>query len=153
MSSLKLTYKDIALPQAEDTYCTLFHCKKWPLAEHAHNSKALSHAFGNLAVEVNAPMTAEVPTLMQNKPHVTGNQTKKPGNCNKCWKPGHWANECPDKQQGSNPRFQRIRAIVSEMSVHLASLVGIPYHQPRCPNVPSTCQKFEWFSCHSATLV
>ncbi|KAI2491269.1 hypothetical protein MHU86_23288 [Fragilaria crotonensis] len=72
MSSLRLTYKDICT-QAEDTYRTLFDRKEWPPARHARDSKAPPPAFGNLAVEVNAPITrAEVLTLMQNKPRVGG---------------------------------------------------------------------------------
>ncbi|KAI2504072.1 hypothetical protein MHU86_10354 [Fragilaria crotonensis] len=115
MSSLRLTYKDICT-QAEDTYRTLFDRKEWPPARHARDSKAPPPAFGNLAVEVNAPITrAEVLTLMQNKPRVGGSPTKKPGNCNKCGKPGHWANECPDKQQSSILVPNAIRAIVRHM--------------------------------------
>ncbi|KAI2492298.1 hypothetical protein MHU86_22271 [Fragilaria crotonensis] len=115
MSSLRLTYKDICT-QAEDTYRTLFDRKEWPPARHARDSKAPPPAFGNLAVEVNAPITrAEVLTLMQNKPRVGGSLTKKPGNCNKCGKPGHWANECPDKQQSSILVPNAIRAIVRHM--------------------------------------
>jgi hypothetical protein len=95
MSELRLTYKDVCT-QADDTYRTLFDRKEWPPARHVRDSKAPPYTFGNLAVEVNAPITrAEVLTLMQNKARVGGSPTKKPRKCNNCGKPGHWANECP----------------------------------------------------------
>lgn len=115
MVEQKLTYKDICT-QAEDTYRTLYDRKEWPPARNVRDSKAPPSAYGNIAATAdNSPITrAEVLTLIQTKPSPrfgkqSGEGTKKPGNCNKCGKPGHWANECPDnnKQQTSNQRYQR----------------------------------------------
>jgi hypothetical protein len=128
-SELKLTYKDICT-QAEDTYRTLFDRKEWPPARHVRDSKAPPSTFGNLAVENNAPITrGELLTWIQNKPHVCRSPTKKPGNCNNCGKSGHWANECPGKQQALDLAHSWTKGIVHATTTLLASLDGAPRHQ------------------------
>ena len=108
MSNLKLNYRDVCT-QVEDTYRTLFDRKEWPPARNVKDSKAPPVAYGNIAI-ANSPITrAEVITLIQTKPR---GDNKKPGNCNKCGKPGHWARECPtnsggNKQSTHNPHAQR----------------------------------------------
>ena len=105
MRAMELTYNNIC-SQAEDTYRTLYDRKEWPPARNVHDSKAPPVAFGHIAVECGTPIIrAEVLTLIQNKPRASGSPSKKPGNCNKCDKPAHWANnECPD--MSSNQCFQ-----------------------------------------------
>ena len=109
MIRLKLTYKDVCT-QEEDTYRTLFDRKEWPPARNVRDSKAPPAAYGNIAIGNNSPITrAEVLNLIQSKPRFKTGQdaNKKPGNCNKCGKAGHWAKECPNNKQNPNPCHQR----------------------------------------------
>ena len=100
MIDKKLTYQDICR-HAEDTYRTLYDRKEWPPARNVRDSRAPPTNFGNLAVqEVGTPITrAEVLTLIQS--NMKG-ETNKPGNCHKCGKAGHWANDCPDNNAQNN---------------------------------------------------
>ena len=114
MVDLKLTYRDICA-QAEDKYRVMFDRKEWPPALNLKDSKSPPSAYGNVAIGPKSPITrGEVMNLIQMKPRFnSGGSDKKPGNCNKCGKPGHWAKECPSnsnnngKQQSDNPRAQR----------------------------------------------
>ena len=56
MSALNLTYNAVCA-QAEETYRTLFDRKEWPPTRRVRNYKAPPSTFGNLAVEVNVPIT------------------------------------------------------------------------------------------------
>ena len=94
MIEKKLTYQDICR-HAEDTYRTMYDRKEWPPARNVRDARAPPTSFGNLAVDCDTPLTrAEVLTLIQTKSSTT--RGARTGNCHKCGKSGHWANECPD---------------------------------------------------------
>jgi Zinc knuckle len=113
----KLTYQDTCR-HAEDAYRTLYDRKEWPPARNIRDSKAPPTSFGNLAIDCETPRArSEVLTLIQTQSHSSRNSGSKPGNCHKCGKGGHWANECPDKSNSSERVNHRCG--------------GRPSHQPR----------------------
>ena len=99
MIGKKLTYQDICR-HAEDTYRTLLDRKEWPPARNVRDSRGPPTSFGNFAVACETPLTrAEVLNLIQTRSNHSRSfcsSSTRSGNCHKCGKPGHWANECPD---------------------------------------------------------
>ena len=94
MVAEKLTFQDICR-QAGDAYRTQFDRKEWPPASHAPDVQAPLATFGNITAAPSGISQAEVRTLIQSQASGTENSARK-GNCHKCGKRGHWANNCPE---------------------------------------------------------
>ena len=103
MVAEKLTYQDICR-QAEDVYRTQYDRKEWPPSSNKPDPRAPNATFGNLAESENTAITrAEALNLIQQASNHDQTQAKRRGNCQKCGKPGHWANKCPlNANQGQN---------------------------------------------------
>ena len=148
MVDKKLTYQDICR-HAEDTYRTLFDRKEWPPAKNVRDSNAPPSSFGNLAVEIGTPITrAEVLTLIQS--NVKGDS--KPGNCHKCGKAGHWANECPDNstQDNRNRPSRRPPQVTSWRTTPPPS--GSPTTKKHNDKTFNWCQKCtRWTTTHTTS--
>ena len=86
----KLTYEDIC-DTAMESYRKYRRDNKWQPLHHAKDVKVPAKTFGNVLTSVQ-----------------DSNKNTKPGLCNNCNKPGHWARECPDKKT-SNPYRQAPR--------------------------------------------
>jgi hypothetical protein len=103
MATNGLTYCDIC-SKAEEEWKKLFGDGKWAPAKTKPDSHRLPAGFGaNVAEPDEEPsaMQASVNALLQHLQSMSSQQQgyaeSKPGNCHSCNKPGHWAQECPDK--------------------------------------------------------
>jgi hypothetical protein len=117
------------IPAKKSTHCTVFdHKKEWPLAWHACDSNAPYFMFGNFAVEVNAPITRnEVPTLIQDQPKLAAAQPRN--RATNFYNQGSKQMSALTSSKVPILVSDAMRAIVSEISAHLTSLVGVPRHQ------------------------
>ena len=97
MMKQELTYKSIC-EVTENANSEQANCSKWPPAQNIHhNSAAPPTSFQAITPANRTYTSAEINALFQTK---MGTQpTAKPGNCNRCGKPGHWVRECPNKSQ------------------------------------------------------
>jgi hypothetical protein len=98
-----LTYREIC-SEAEEEWKKLFDDGKWAPAKTKPDPRRLPAGFGaNLAETDKEPsaMQASVNALLQHlqlmSSHQQGSAGSKPRNCHSYNKPGHWARECPDK--------------------------------------------------------
>ena len=154
MASEALTYRDIC-SLAEDEWKKLVDDNKWAPARTKIDSGRPSNQFGvNLqCMDVNQPLTeASALVLMQQLQQQLGgvkngghNGAVKKGNCHKCGKPGHWANECPDKANnngGSNNRnFQNKRNNFNNKKKFQNRPGGISSWKKKGPDKLEGCKK------------
>ena len=98
MMKQDLIYKSIC-EVTENAYSEQANRSKWPPAQNIHwDSAAPPATFQAIAPTDRTYTSAEINTLFQTK-MGTQPTSSKPGNCNRCGKPGHWARECPNKSQ------------------------------------------------------
>jgi hypothetical protein len=90
MVANKLTYEDIC-DTASVSYLKYRREDKWQPLHHAKDVKVPARTFGNNLTSI----------------HENSTKTTKPGLCNNCQKPGHWARECPDKKSDGPRSYNR----------------------------------------------
>jgi hypothetical protein len=87
------------LRECKEAYRTEFDDGNWPAAMNTRDSRALSRSYGTVQTATDRKLLKLLASALEQRPNLEVRDKSK-DKCNNCGEFGHWASNCPKKQQG-----------------------------------------------------